>query len=501
MITLSDYQNQPGMIEDMTMFGSSSDMQDVDNLNKALEAGSTTGRETVNSTSLSGAPLKVESLDKTLKVLTFGESEAVLWKRIPKSAAYNTVEEYNQLTDYGVERGGFNKEGELPNEENSTYVRRAQLVKFMGVTKSVTHPMQLVNTQFGVGKMVEREIKNGTLWILRKLDKALYTGDSSLVTEEFNGLFTQHQKNDAYVDINAYLNSTAIVDCRGSFLQEKHIETAANSIVENFGLGTQIYAPPKVLSDFVKQFYGAKFIQPNTSALSEGRMGQRVKAFESQFGDIGLNYDIFMNPQPTKLIGSAATSTLAPNAPTVDATTPIAAVAATVPNSQWGSTDAGSYLYAVTAINRYGESGLSSFSGTPTAIVQNGAVALKFAPTASTNAATGFTIYRSRKGDATTAAAIYYPLFTVSLAELTAGYDGGAASIVRDLNRWMPDCYQATLWQENDEVLEFKQLAPLMKMDLAILSPAYRFMVLLYGTPFLYAVKKMVRFINIGRAT
>ena len=40
-----------------------------------------------------------------------------------------------------------------------------------------------------------------------------------------------------------------------------------------------------------------------------------------------------------------------------------------------------------------------------------------------------------------------------------------------------------------------------MKMDLAILSPAYRFMVLLYGTPFLYAPKKMVRLINIGRAS
>ena len=49
-------------------------------------------------------------------------------------------------------------------------------------------------------------------------------------------------------------------------------------------------------------------------------------------------------------------------------------------------------------------------------------------------------------------------------------------------------------------MIEFAQLAPLMKMDLAILSPAYRFMVLLYGTPFLYAPKKLVRLINIGRA-
>ena len=62
----------------------------------------------------------------------------------------------------------------------------------------------------------------------------------------------------------------------------------------------------------------------------------------------------------------------------------------------------------------------------------------------------------------------------------------------------MPNCDQALLMQFDNEVIEFAQLAPLMKMDLAMLSPAYRFMILLYGTPLLYAPKKIVRFINIG---
>ena len=82
---------------------------------------------------------------------------------------------------------------------------------------------------------------------------------------------------------------------------------------------------------------------------------------------------------------------------------------------------------------------------------------------------------------------------------MTAGYDGAAGGKCRDLNHFLPDCDQAILVQFDNEVVEFAQLAPLMKMDLAILSPAYRFMILLYGTPFLYAPKKMVRYINIGR--
>jgi hypothetical protein len=121
--------------------GNNTSLEDLQNLNKALEAGSITGRETANLTTAGGAPLKVESLEKTLKVITFNEQSIKLWKMIPKKAAYNTVEEFNQLSSYGSDRGGSLVEGELPTEEDSTYIRRAQLVKFYGITKAVTHPM------------------------------------------------------------------------------------------------------------------------------------------------------------------------------------------------------------------------------------------------------------------------------------------------------------------------------------------------------------------------
>ncbi|MBR5664041.1 MAG: BlaI/MecI/CopY family transcriptional regulator, partial [Bacteroidales bacterium] len=98
--------------------------------------------------------------------------------------AYNTVEEYNQQTSYGQDRGGFNAEGELPEEEDSVYVRRSQLVKYLGVTKSVTHQMTLVNTM--VGSVMERTIKDGTMWILRTLNQGLYFGNEKIVPEQFN---------------------------------------------------------------------------------------------------------------------------------------------------------------------------------------------------------------------------------------------------------------------------------------------------------------------------
>ena len=489
-INLSDYglaTKQDGL----HMGGSS--MAEVDQLNKALAAEDITGRETANLTTASGAPLKVESLEKTLKHLTFRESDIRLWKDLPKKPAYNTVEEYNQQTSYGENRGGWNNEGELPEEEDSIFVRRAQLVKYLGVTKSVTHQMTLVNTM--IGSVMEKTIKDGTMWILRTLNQGLYFGDEKIVPQQFNGFLAQQMRSDAWPSYDAYMSSEHVIDLRGSVLTEDAIESGANSIVENYGLATQLYAAPAVCSNFVKNFYGDKFIQPNTAALSAGVMGQKVVAFDSQFGQIGLNHDVFFKKLPHKNANSAATSLKAPATPVWDGTNPVT-VQSSVAGSKFTSADAGNVYYAVSAINRFGESQLAIYSTAAAAITAGSAVDLKFAAGVGTNAATAFRIYRTKKGGAATGE--FYPLFEVSTAELTAGYDGASAGLVRDMNHFLPDCDQAMLLQFDNEVVEFAQLAPLMKMDLAVLSPAFRFMILLYGTPFLYAPKKMVRIVNIG---
>lgn len=479
-INLSDYATTGNG------FGGAS-RESVDQLNKALSAGDITGRETTNMYDASGSPLKVESLEKTLKHLTFRESDIKFWKDLPKKPAYNTVEEYNQQISYGQDRGGFNAEGELPEEEDSVYVRRAQLVKYLGVTKSVTHQMTLVNSV--IGNIMQKTIKDGTMWILRKLDQALFFGNEKLVGLEFNGFLAQHEQSDSWANRNEYFNSDSVIDMRGKFLSEDAIESAANSIVENYGLATQLYTAPSVLSGFVKQFYGNKFIMPNTQALQNGIMGQRVQQFESQFGSIGLNQDVFFKKKPAKTAQSEATSDKAPNAPTIE----VKAVAAGAANSLFTTEDAGNVTYAVAAFNRYGESKLT-IADAATAIVATGAADITITDGGGTHKASAYRIYRSETGQTGT----YYPIFEVSLDDVTRGLDGAAAGSVRDLNRFIPNCDQAMVLQFDNEVVEFAQLAPLMKMDLAMLSPAYRFMILMYGTPFLYAPKKMVRIINIG---
>jgi hypothetical protein len=494
-INLADYQNAG--LTDQVLFGNANTTQEqLNDLSKALEAQSITGGQSLNLTSASGAPLKVESLDRNLKVTTFKESEIKLYKSIPKDKAYNTVEEYNQLTSYGAERGGFVLEGELPKEEDSTYIRKSELVKYLGVTKSVTHQMTLVNTM--IGDVIDREVKNGTLYILKKLNRALAEGNASYVTEEFNGLYAQHYSSD-YADLNAYLNNNPnVVDLRGGVLEEKHIEDAQEGIVENHGLGNMLFGAPKVISTFAKNFYGNKFIMPNTAQISDGRMGQRVKAFESQFGDIELNFDVFLNKPSSKAYNAATTAAEAPGAVTGGS---VNAIGATSPNTKWTSSDNGDYYFGVVAVNRFGEGAMTILNPMAAAtIVIGGAADLLFTAPAGANAATCFDIYRSEKNPAALATATFYKTFTVSVAQKNAGYDGAAlAGRVRDNNRFLPNTYKAFLVQNDEECWMYRQLAPLMKMDLAVVSPAYRFMVLMYGTMLMFAPKKVSVFLNIGQ--
>jgi hypothetical protein len=145
---------------------------DVSELSKALEA----GYQVTNQTG--GSALRVESLEASLKVVTYTNHHIKFWKKIPKSPAYSTVEEYNQLVSYGPSSFAFTQEGELPPATDTSYARRTQLVKFLGTTREVTHPATLVHPAHG--DIIALENQNGILWLLERVETALFTADSSL---------------------------------------------------------------------------------------------------------------------------------------------------------------------------------------------------------------------------------------------------------------------------------------------------------------------------------
>ena len=502
-ISLSDYQYGAGFDAHGEAPANAEQLAD---LTKSLEAGHLLGSDQSGSQTTGGS-LKVESLERSLKVLTFKESAIRFWKRFPKAAAFNTVEEYNQLVSYGTERGGFNREGELAEEEDSTYQRKSELVKYLGTTRSVTHQMQLVKTN--IGNVFQKEVNNGIMWILRKADRALFWGDAAIIAEEWNGLYAQHLNNPKYADLESYCASETVIDLRGAALREEDLENGSQTIIRNHGQADLFISAPVVLSDFAAGFYARKRVNVGQSGAVDGAvMGQHIEKFRSMYGIIDLDYDIFAtkpNGSGRKL-ADAASSPKAPAAPTTVGGSNGVNVATGDGLSKM-SDGIGDYFYAVAAVNRYGESALAQVGGSVTVANATDAVDLTFAATAGPYSPTAYVVYRTEKNPSGTASeSIFYPIMTVPATgadvkrgSLANGVDGGAAGVVRDRNRFLPKTEEGMLLESTLDVIQFKQLAPLMKMDLAKLSPADRFMVLLYGTPFLFAPDKVVRYINIGR--
>ncbi len=458
--------------------------QDIDELSKALEAGYQIGAGRTG-----GSALRVESLEASLKVLTYTSSHIKFWKKIPKSPAYSTVEEYNQLSDYGGKQNPFVQEGELPQASDTSYVRRTQLVKFLGTTREVTHQASLVHPAHG--DLIALENQSGILWLLEQVERNLFSGDASLSAdgeaEQWDGL-------DALID------ATSVLDLEGNSLQEADMEEAANEIIENFGFPTDMYLGTRTMSDLVKTFYPRERIQ--MPAPMNGQVGNTIQTIATQAGVIEFNPDVFIRRTPSP--PGAATS---PNAPTTpDSITAAAGTGTDGDHNKGAPAGDTSFAYVVTACNRFGESAPTDTAASVIlTLSQSGKSAGEHVPLTIDNPSPigafppeYFRIYRSVASSSTTVPTDFSS-YALIMTVPTQSQVAPGSTVVNDVNLQLPFTSTAYLGELTPSVLTFRQLMPMMKMDLAVLSPAYRWMILLYGTPILFAPKKWIRMINIGQ--
>ncbi len=462
-------------------FGASS-MPHFEELNKALEAGYQVGAGKTG-----GSALRVESLEAALKVVTYNANHIKLWKKIPKSPAYSTVEEYNQLTDYGGAAFPFVGEGELPQASDSSYIRKMQLVKYMGTTREVTHQAALVHPAHG--DLIALENQNGILWLLERVEQFLFSGDSSLA---FDGEAEQWDGLDSLID------PTMILDLEGQPLQQSDFEEATNLILENYGFATDVFLGTRVMSDLAKTFYSQQ--RTHMPVPAGMKIGYTVGSVATQAGDLELVPDVFLRKRPVP--PAAATSVNAPAAPL---SVTGAVVAATTADFDKGAVaGANDYAYAVTACNRFGESAPTFISAavTITAAEKTGNDLIRL--TVTNPASLGafapeyFKVYRT--ASAATIGAVSTSVADYSLIQqiATSSQTASGATTIDDLNLYLPFTSTVYVGELSPQVLTFRQLMPMMKMDLAVNGPAFRWMVLLYGTPLMFTPKKWIRITNVG---
>lgn len=489
---------------DLAAFGGAGNTADV---LKAMEAGLQTGMQYDNQIN-NGGGLKVESLDAYIKVLANRLNQLVVYNEMPKQRIENTVHQYNQLYKYGEEIGIFNREGETPEETDTQYIRKSIIAKFMGVTGQVTDPAMLAKLAGGMN-MYTREVQNKTTLLLTLIDTRLTDADSTCIEEQFDGIFRQHMMGVAAVDkgstegmsteqiLDAYYGSQAVIDAQGGILTDALVEDAADRVVNVYnGYIDRIVSAPVVFNNYVKKFHESKRVVVGMSNSVVGAtMGQSVNDIMTQFGKVAVKTDKFFDVRRPIKASATASSPKAPGIP-VAGGTKNAVVADAKTNFVL---HAGSYGYLVTAKNRYGESAPLKLTDNALAVGANQSVDLQWtAPVGGAYAPTCYVVYRTKKVTALTDTTEYYPIFTIPASMLAAGYDGAAATKVRDRNRIIAGTKSALIYYNDSQINEYLQFGDTRKLDFAITAPSRRFAILNYGTPCLYQPAKICRIINIG---
>lgn len=443
--------------------------QDVDNLNKALTAG-----YEVNPLNLQGGgAFRVESLENSLKVLTYGDQHIKFWKKIPKQQAFSTVEQYGQLLDYGRGQGAFVGEGVLPDTNDSTYARKAAFVKFLGTTREVTHPMTLVNSAFG--NVVARQNQDGILWMLKQMEQSLFWGNSKLAVGGNEGL--------EFDGLSRLIDAGNVIDLKGTYLEEKHINWGAQMIIQNYGTPTDLFLPFEVMAQFSQEFFPKeRVIMPTASGYQAGVV---VNKFMTHGGEVDFNPDIFLTK--TRPLSNNASSFKAPAVGSIAYTAASDLVAAA---GDWAKQGAGTYQFVVTFNNTHGESIPSNAVSVTLASGDLGkGVQLHITNPVSTAFPIEYIrIYRTELNGSA-----FYEVDKIAVSTANSG----ATMTYIDLGTTIANTYTSFMGEMSPDILGFKQLAPMMKMDLATLGPVIRWMILLYGVPVLYAPKKWMKFTNI----
>lgn len=471
MVSWKDYEGEEG-------YGNllPTSPEDLQNLNKALSVGAEINKPAVAAGE--GFAYRVESLERTLKVTTYRNEHIRFWRSIPKIPAKNTVEEHNELSSYADnEDTGWIEEIDTPEDDSSTYERKYAVVKFLGTTRSVSHVSTVIDS--AIGNVISAETANGTLKLLKLLERALFYGDSSLSSLQFDGF--EKLMNDL-------APATNIIDMRGLPLSEDVLNDSALTIFDapNYGTPTHLYLNPKVKADLCKTFF-PKERYDLFQKTSKGMVGLDIRGFTSGAGDVLFEPDVFINDGGGPNAAAIGDAAKRPGTPTVSTgnTTPVDGA------SQFGADDGGDYFYVIVAANRYGKSAPVLLVAGPTAVTVASGDKVTWGMTPAGVAPDWYEVYRSKKDGASGSERLILRIPNAA---------GAGEQILDDYNANLPATTSAFLFQLNTQSLSFKQLAPMVKIPLATVSTAIRWMQLLYGVPVLYAPGKNVLIKNIGRA-
>jgi len=424
-----------------------------------------------------------ESLDPQFVSLTYTTEHAAFWKALPKKRVDSPVLQYARKLSLG-QAITYAEGGDVGNISDN-YDRQLDIVKFIGTKGEVSGTAQ--QTKFIVDAIAE-ETENKITSLITGCNLLMYHGNASLNPLEWSSVKEQVRTKCKNPNVN-------FIDKRGKRLSYKDIMQGNRIISKAYGnpSGRQAWTSVEALDSLIEdELENKSYITNWNGGINMERVIDR--GFNIGTGSGTFKYDLHASPvEPAKSVNGApilndagtafiANHSQAPNA--ITALTPTV-----VPTTTAYALPAGTYNYAITSFNRFGESVATEYSLLVSGsgnMIDFGTITEGGSPVTGQEAL-GFRIYR--KAGSSTDINDYRLAKTCSTSVATH-YDD---------NKSIPNTSTLLLidWDQKN-VIEFCQQMPLYKLPYGIRKDAIEFLVKLYGTLRVKNANRIVVIENIG---
>ena len=419
---------------------------------KALQA---SNYQTDVNTLTGGGALGVQSLDTAMKTTIQENEHFTLFNKLQQTSATNIVDEYVRHTSVGGFLGGStNTQMGVVRAAQGEYQREVGFVKFLMSLRQVGY---VLNIGKNIVEATAAEERGGALQLLTDANYLLYHGNADASPTQFDGIFNIINKE---IDAGG-MAGDCVVDLQGAKMDSIEAMSKINVAVSRYGSwgrSTDIFLPNSVQQDLNTGLDPAYRWTPgggNTPVL-----GGHVEGIRLTNGVLKTNMDTFIHDENHPMVSpfevnfaaqAAANVAFKPAALTVDAS-------ASDASSQFSSTRAGNYYWAVAAVGASGEGMTQVVVSSQTAVAAGKKAVLTITQSAA-GTEKGYAIYRSRQNGTN-------GVTDLRLVKVIA--KTGATTTYTDLNRDIPGTVSVPLLNMAPaaDAIGWRQFQPMTKIPL-----------------------------------
>jgi hypothetical protein len=429
-----------------------------------------------------GTNLVLQNLDSIMTSVLYTEEQMVKQRWIERVPSINPIFQWNRRNQYGSTRGALAfAEGGIGPVGNGSWARNTAPVTFFGVQRGTTVIANLAGALGGMfDNPVDEEEYDGTMQLLGGVEHALAWGNSTITDANgnpifYDGFYRQLKANrpQNIIDMHGKPMDFDVVTEIGALYAKAFVTTARD-------VGAFLTPDTLATLQLMKS-------QAERRDLSDGRdggftAGTPIDGYRTQIGTIPFIQDVFLDPfdgGKNPLTTADAGSPTAPSGVTTGVGAPTGGQ-----TSNWQASDAGAVYYTVSAFNAQGES-LGVTMGASTAALANDVVTVTIP---NVTGAYGYRIYRGLQSNGSDAGWIG-----------DTAHTGGASATFVDDNSIMPNTDVAIFANKNTQNLVIAQMAPVLKLPLAIQNTTIPFGLLYLHTLAVKAVERQFMVVNIGK--